>query len=229
MNFHFPDLRALCMAENATHTLHNLLTLRGALVRDPHVWAHYLDRGDRAVRRPTPTWCSPRHHWPTWGTERHHRVPVASSATCTPTCTTRPCGCSTRAAPGRRSPRRSSCRPRWREAWHTPRLLRLGQPQRQGRLPALHGLVRRQPGPPVGAPAGRVGAPATSSSWAAPTRCWRKARESFAAGDYRWVAEVVNHVIFADPDNAEAQRAAGRRATSSSATAPRTGPGATST
>jgi alkyl sulfatase BDS1-like metallo-beta-lactamase superfamily hydrolase len=26
---------ALCMAENATHTLHNLLTLRGALVRDP--------------------------------------------------------------------------------------------------------------------------------------------------------------------------------------------------
>ena len=30
------------MAENATHTLHNLLTLRGALIRDPHVWAHYL-------------------------------------------------------------------------------------------------------------------------------------------------------------------------------------------
>jgi alkyl sulfatase BDS1-like metallo-beta-lactamase superfamily hydrolase len=34
MNFHFPDFRAMCMAENATHTLHNLLTLRGALVRD---------------------------------------------------------------------------------------------------------------------------------------------------------------------------------------------------
>ena len=30
------------MAENATHTLHNLLTLRGAVVRDPHVWATYL-------------------------------------------------------------------------------------------------------------------------------------------------------------------------------------------
>ncbi|MDP1130983.1 MBL fold metallo-hydrolase, partial [Klebsiella pneumoniae] len=42
MNFYFPDLRALCMAENATHTLHNLLTLRGALVRDPHVWSAYL-------------------------------------------------------------------------------------------------------------------------------------------------------------------------------------------
>ena len=42
MNFHFPQMRALCMAENATHTLHNLLTLRGALVRDPHVWSKYL-------------------------------------------------------------------------------------------------------------------------------------------------------------------------------------------
>jgi alkyl sulfatase BDS1-like metallo-beta-lactamase superfamily hydrolase len=30
------------MAENATHTLHNLLTLRGAVVRDPRVWGGYL-------------------------------------------------------------------------------------------------------------------------------------------------------------------------------------------
>lgn len=35
MHFYFPDYRALCLAENATHTLHNLLTLRGTLVRDP--------------------------------------------------------------------------------------------------------------------------------------------------------------------------------------------------
>ncbi len=36
MSFHLPDHRALCMAENAIHNLHNLLTLRwcaGALVR----------------------------------------------------------------------------------------------------------------------------------------------------------------------------------------------------
>ena len=32
-----------------------------------------------------------------------------------------------------------------------------------------------------------------------------KAREAFAAGDYRWVVEVVNHVIFADPDDEEAK------------------------
>ncbi len=31
------------------------------------------------------------------------------------------------------------------------------------------------------------------------------AREAFAQGDYRWVAEVVNHLVFADPENAEAR------------------------
>ena len=39
MHFYFPDYRALCMAENATQTPHNLPTLRGVIVRDPHVWS----------------------------------------------------------------------------------------------------------------------------------------------------------------------------------------------
>ncbi|PPB48303.1 alkyl/aryl-sulfatase [Arthrobacter pityocampae] len=68
MHFYFPGFRALCLAENATHTQHNLLTLRGALVRDPRAWAGYLtealglfaDRTDVAFAS---------HHWPTWGRE----------------------------------------------------------------------------------------------------------------------------------------------------------------
>jgi alkyl sulfatase BDS1-like metallo-beta-lactamase superfamily hydrolase len=42
MNIHFPDWRVLCMAENANPTMHNVLTPRGALVRDAKVWADYL-------------------------------------------------------------------------------------------------------------------------------------------------------------------------------------------
>ena len=42
MNFHFPAHRALCLAENATHNLHNLLTLRGAEVRDARGWSRYI-------------------------------------------------------------------------------------------------------------------------------------------------------------------------------------------
>src|SRR5437879_13458429 len=34
MNFYFPDRRALCIAENATHTRRTLLTLPGPMARD---------------------------------------------------------------------------------------------------------------------------------------------------------------------------------------------------
>ena len=57
------------MAENATHNLHNLLTLRGALVRDPHAWSGYLTEAiDTFTDRTDVVFAS--HHWPTWGRER---------------------------------------------------------------------------------------------------------------------------------------------------------------
>jgi alkyl sulfatase BDS1-like metallo-beta-lactamase superfamily hydrolase len=69
MHFYFPKFRALCMAENATHNLHNLLTLRGALVRDPHGWSGYLTEAiDTFADRADVVFAS--HHWPTWGQDR---------------------------------------------------------------------------------------------------------------------------------------------------------------
>jgi alkyl sulfatase BDS1-like metallo-beta-lactamase superfamily hydrolase len=66
MHFYFPRYRALCMAENATHNLHNLLTLRGALVRDPHAWSGYLTEAiDHFSQHADVVFAS--HHWPTWG------------------------------------------------------------------------------------------------------------------------------------------------------------------
>lgn len=68
MHFLFPQHRALCMAENATHNLHNLLTLRGALVRDPHIWSKYLTEAiERFADRADVVFAS--HHWPTWGAD----------------------------------------------------------------------------------------------------------------------------------------------------------------
>lgn len=68
MNFYLPDHGALCMAENTSHNFHNLLTLRGAVVRDAHAWAHYLTEtiglwGDQLEV------VFASHHWPTWGRE----------------------------------------------------------------------------------------------------------------------------------------------------------------
>jgi alkyl sulfatase BDS1-like metallo-beta-lactamase superfamily hydrolase len=69
MNFYFPDKRTVCMAENATHNLHNLLTLRGAVVRNPHVWAHYLTEAIELFADKSDVLFA-SHHWPTWGQQR---------------------------------------------------------------------------------------------------------------------------------------------------------------
>lgn len=66
MNFYIPDRRALCMAENATHNMHNILTLRGALVRDAQAWSSYLDEAIVLFAQ-TAEVSFASHHWPTWG------------------------------------------------------------------------------------------------------------------------------------------------------------------
>jgi alkyl sulfatase BDS1-like metallo-beta-lactamase superfamily hydrolase len=69
MNFYFPDFNALCTAENTSHTLHNILTLRGALVRDARTWASYLTETiDLWGGQLDVVFAS--HHWPTWGRDR---------------------------------------------------------------------------------------------------------------------------------------------------------------
>jgi alkyl sulfatase BDS1-like metallo-beta-lactamase superfamily hydrolase len=69
MNIHFPAPRLLCVAENACHTLHNVLTLRGALVRDPSAWARYLTETLSLFADATDVVFA-SHHWPTWGQDR---------------------------------------------------------------------------------------------------------------------------------------------------------------
>ncbi|GAA1090550.1 alkyl/aryl-sulfatase [Nocardiopsis metallicus] len=68
MNFYFPEHRALCMAENATHNLHDILTLRGAPVRDARVWSRYLDEAIALFAHESEVLFA-SHHWPTWGAD----------------------------------------------------------------------------------------------------------------------------------------------------------------
>ncbi len=68
MHFYFPDHRILCMAENCTATMHNVLTLRGALVRDTLMWSRYIDEAlDRWGDETDIVFAS--HGWPHWGTD----------------------------------------------------------------------------------------------------------------------------------------------------------------
>lgn len=68
MNVYLPDLKALCLAENANATMHNVLTPRGALVRDAKVWADYLTESIRLYGdRSDVVFTS--HAWPRFGRE----------------------------------------------------------------------------------------------------------------------------------------------------------------
>ncbi len=68
MNFHFPDKRTLCLAENVTHNLHNILTLRGAEVRDARSWSRYINEAIDLFADGTDV-AFASHHWPTWGSD----------------------------------------------------------------------------------------------------------------------------------------------------------------
>jgi alkyl sulfatase BDS1-like metallo-beta-lactamase superfamily hydrolase len=68
MHMFYPELRVLNMAENACPLLHNFIPLRGAVARDPRIWAHYI--GDAVAMYGTDTEILiGQHHWPTWGRE----------------------------------------------------------------------------------------------------------------------------------------------------------------
>lgn len=66
MNMYFPDLRILDMAENANVSMHNILTPRGALVRDSKAWADDLTESIRLFGDVSDTMIT-SHGWPRFG------------------------------------------------------------------------------------------------------------------------------------------------------------------
>jgi alkyl sulfatase BDS1-like metallo-beta-lactamase superfamily hydrolase len=69
MNIWFPDHKALFMAENCVGTLHNILTLRGAQVRDPLSWAEFLDEARRSYGNQAEVVFT-AHNWPRFGNDK---------------------------------------------------------------------------------------------------------------------------------------------------------------
>lgn len=80
MNFWIGSRNALWVAENCTGTMHNLYTLRGAQVRDGNAWAEYImetvslygDKADVVFQS---------HNWPHWGNDviREYLVNTAAA------------------------------------------------------------------------------------------------------------------------------------------------------
>ncbi|WP_280390329.1 alkyl/aryl-sulfatase [Nocardia brasiliensis] len=198
MNFYFPDRRALCMAENATHTLHNLLTLRGALVRDPYVWAKYLTEAINLFARESDVVFA-SHHWPTWGTERLVEY-LALQRDLYGYLNDQTLRLLNQGYVGAEIAEMLTLPPAVDGAWHTRGYY--GSVSHN-----VKAIYQRYMGWFDGNPAHLWQHPPVESAkrhvefMGGAEEVLRKARKSYDAGDFRWVAEVVNYVIFADPAN----------------------------
>ncbi|MBN3762223.1 alkyl sulfatase dimerization domain-containing protein [Burkholderia sp. Ac-20365] len=201
--FYLPKYKAFCAAEDATHTLHNLYTLRGAKVRDGLLWSKYLQTsiemfgGDAQVLFAS-------HYWPTWGNERI--VPFLSA---------------------QRDMYRYLHDQTLRMANMGMTALEIGEAIRLPDSLAKHWYCRSYYGTVYhdavaqynlrlgffdGVPANLHRLQPTDSGkryveyMGGAAAVLRKAHASYDKGDYRWVAEVVNHVVFADPQNVAAKQ-----------------------
>ncbi len=67
--FYLPEKKAFCGAEVVSHTMHNLYTLRGAKVRDALRWSGYIDEAIVMFGSEAEVMFA-SHHWPTWGNAR---------------------------------------------------------------------------------------------------------------------------------------------------------------
>ncbi|CAB4857878.1 unannotated protein [freshwater metagenome] len=202
MNIFLPDFQALCLAENCTANLHNLYTLRGAQVRDALGWSKYINECLTEFL-PKIDVAFASHHWPRWGVDEIREY-----------------------LENQRDLYRSIHDQTMRLANHG---LTMNEIAEEIALPPhlakqfynrdYYGTVRHNakavyqrylgwfdanpahlnPHTPVEAGKRYVEFIGGSETLLA------QARSSFEKGDYRWVCEVVNHLVFAEPENIEAR------------------------
>ncbi len=202
MLFHLPQFRALCSAEDATHVLHNLYTLRGARTRDAKAWAYYLDKAIDLFGEDSDVVFA-QHHWPTWGRERvidflevqrdaykflHDQVlrlanhgetmlEIAEQLDFPPELGDRWCNRSYYGSVNHNAKAVYNLYLGWFD----------GNPS------TLHPL------PPVESSTRYVEYMGGADAVVA------RARGDVEAGEYRWAAQVLNHVVFAEPAHTEAK------------------------
>jgi alkyl sulfatase BDS1-like metallo-beta-lactamase superfamily hydrolase len=202
MHFYFPRFRALCMAENATHNLHNLLTLRGALVRDPHAWSGYLTEAiDTFAARTDVVFAS--HHWPTWG--REHIVEFMSlQRDLYAYLHDQTLRLLNQGYTGVEIAEMFQMPPALQQAWHTHGYYGSVSHNVKAVYQRYMGWfdgnpARLWPHPPEAL------APRYVDAMGGINRVVELAKTAFDSGDFRWAATLLDHAIFTDSEHAAAR------------------------
>jgi len=202
MHMYYPQLRALNMAENATHTLHNLYPLRGAQVRDANEWARYLNEARERYAGRADVMLA-QHHWPTWGSEEITRV-LAKQRDLYKFINDQTLHLLNQGYTPNEIAQELVLPPSLAGEWFARGYYGTVSHNARAVYQRYLGWYDANPAhlnplPPQAAAAKWVAYMGGAEAVLA------KAKADFAKGEYRWVAEVVNQVVFSDPDNREAR------------------------
>ncbi|HEX7059717.1 MAG TPA: alkyl sulfatase dimerization domain-containing protein [Solirubrobacterales bacterium] len=203
MNIHLPDSRALCIADNAVHAMHNILTPRGALVRDPRIWAHYLDEAIRLFGADTDVLFG-GHHWARWENERIVNF-LEKQRDLYSYLHDQTLRLLNKGHTGPEIAELIELPPSLAREWHCREYYGSISHNTKAIYQRYMGWFDGNPAhlwehPPVERARRYV------ESMGGAEAVLEKARASFGTGDYRWVAEIVNHLVFAEPENHEAKK-----------------------
>lgn len=202
MNFYFPGHGALCMAENCTCQLHNLYTPRGAQVRDARAWSHYIDEASRLYARDAKVLFA-SHHWPRWGSGEAQRF-LAVQRDLYRFIHDQTLRLANHGLGPVEIAERLALPPALAAEWHTRGYYGTLNHNTKAVYQRYLGWFDGNPAnlhklPPV--EAGRRYVEVAGGA----DQLLAAAHRAFEAGDYRWVAELVSHLVFADPANASAR------------------------
>jgi alkyl sulfatase BDS1-like metallo-beta-lactamase superfamily hydrolase len=203
MNTFFPDQRAMWMAENTTNVMHNILTLRGAEVRDAKFWAEMIDQTIRLYGKDIDVKFQ-SHHWPKWGNaaaidylrKQRDLYKYMHDQTV-------------------RLMNMGLTGPEIAEVIRFPPELETFWSGRGYYGTLKHNsraIYQRYMGWYDGNPVNLDSLPPEPAArkyveyMGGPDAILARARTDFEKGDYRWVAEAVKHVVFADPANTAARQ-----------------------
>ena len=200
--FYLPQKRALCTAEVATATFHNVLTPRGSKSRDALRWSEVIDEalqeyGDRS----DVVFAS--HHWPRWGTENIKKYlrgqrdvyRYVHDATLK----------KANAGAGMVEAAESMQEPEFlSDAFHARGYYGTLTHNSKAVYQHYYGWWSGVPAAYYGHPPEAVATRYVDALGGADAAL-AKGIEAYEAGDYRWAAELINHVVFADGENQTAR------------------------
>ena len=202
MHMFYPGLRALNLAENATHNLHNIYPIRGAQVRDANAWAKYLNEArDRFAVQADVVFA--QHHWPVWGNARvlDYLAKQRDTYKYLHDQTLRLMSHGLKSAD---IAERLTLPKSLEKEWHVRGYYGTFSHNAKAVYQRYLGWYDANPAnlnplPPV------ERAQKTVAYMGGAAAAIARAREDFAKGEYRWVADAMSQVVFAEPDNVAAR------------------------